>query len=315
VNKTERMLAIVIELQRKGVLRAEDLAARFETSTRTIYRDIQALSEAGVPVAGAPGVGYSLMEGYFLPPVSFTAEEAVGLLIGTDFVKVRLDAEYGAKARSAQEKIEVILPESVREESERIRSTLRLLHESGTRTGGYEREILEPLRRAILQKRRVRFRYSKDAPAPEGYGHNDRTVDPYGLVYSQGVWMLVAFCGLRQDIRHFRLSRMGELEVLEDTFRILPGFHFPDYRPADNRNVIVRMMVDQTIADRVQESNTFYMESFEPGEGGWLAQFRVRQVEDILRWTLGWGAAVRVLEPESLRERVREEIENMRKHY
>ncbi len=65
MNKTDRLLAIVIELQRKGVLRAEDLAARFETSTRTIYRDIQALSEAGVPVVGAPGQGYSLMEGIF----------------------------------------------------------------------------------------------------------------------------------------------------------------------------------------------------------------------------------------------------------
>ncbi len=59
------------------MLRAEDLAAAFETSVRTIYRDIQALSEAGVPVIGAPGQGYSLMEGYFLPPVSFTVEEAV----------------------------------------------------------------------------------------------------------------------------------------------------------------------------------------------------------------------------------------------
>lgn len=97
MNKTDRILAIVIELQRKGVLRAEDLAAKFETSIRTIYRDVQALSEAGVPLAGAPGVGYSLMEGYFLPPVSFTAEEAVALLIGADFVrhhllqKMRLD--------------------------------------------------------------------------------------------------------------------------------------------------------------------------------------------------------------------------------
>lgn len=72
MNKTDRLLAIVLELQRKGVVRAEDLAASFETSTRTIYRDIQALSEAGVPIVGATGVGYSLMDGYFLPPVSFT---------------------------------------------------------------------------------------------------------------------------------------------------------------------------------------------------------------------------------------------------
>jgi predicted DNA-binding transcriptional regulator YafY len=80
------MLAIVLELQRKPVLRAEDLADVFEVSVRTIYRDIQALSEAGVPIAGAPGQGYSLMEGYFLPPVSFTVDEAVTLLIGTDFI-------------------------------------------------------------------------------------------------------------------------------------------------------------------------------------------------------------------------------------
>lgn len=68
MNKTDRLLAILLELQRKDILRAEDLAAIFETSVRTIYRDIQALSESGVPIIGAPGIGYSLMEGYFLPP-------------------------------------------------------------------------------------------------------------------------------------------------------------------------------------------------------------------------------------------------------
>lgn len=67
MNKTDRMLAIVLELQRKGVVRAEDLASVFETSVRTIYRDIQALSEAGVPVVGATGQGYSLVKGISCP--------------------------------------------------------------------------------------------------------------------------------------------------------------------------------------------------------------------------------------------------------
>jgi predicted DNA-binding transcriptional regulator YafY len=78
MNKTDRLLAIVLELQRKEVVWVEDLATLFETSVRTIYHDIQALSEAGVPIIGTPGTGYSLMEeGYFLPPVSFTVDEAV----------------------------------------------------------------------------------------------------------------------------------------------------------------------------------------------------------------------------------------------
>ena len=76
MNRTDRLLAIVLELQGKKTQRAEDLAATFEISKRTVYRDIQALSEAGVPVISVPGTGYSLMEDYFLPPLSFTADEA-----------------------------------------------------------------------------------------------------------------------------------------------------------------------------------------------------------------------------------------------
>lgn len=127
--------------------------------------------------------------------------------------------------------------------------------------------------------------------------------------------MLVAFCRLRHDIRHFRLSRINELAVLEDSFRVIPGFRFQDHRPVDDRKVTVRILVDHAIVDRVQESDNFYMESLEPGEEGWLATFRVRRVEDLLQWTLGWGAAVRVQGPESLRERVREEIEKMLERY
>ncbi|WP_274365082.1 helix-turn-helix transcriptional regulator [Paenibacillus thermotolerans] len=315
MNKSERMLGIVIELQRKGVLRAEDLAARFETSVRTIYRDMQALSEAGVPVAGAPGVGYSIMDGYFLPPVSFTAEEAVALLIGADFVELRLDSKYGSSARSSQEKIEAILPENVREETARVRSAIRLLNDRAARTRGREKGWFEQLRQAILEKRRIRFRYSKNLPEPDGNRHSERTADPYGLVFSQGAWVLVAFCRLRRDIRHFRLSRMNELVILEETFEVLPGFQLQDHRPSDDRNVIVRMLVDPAIADRVQEAENFYMESLELGVEGWLATFRVRRIEELLQWTLGWGAAVRVLEPESLRDRMREEIEKMQQRY
>lgn len=315
MNKTERMLAIVIELQRKGVLRAEDLAGRFETSVRTIYRDMQAISEMGVPVTGAPGIGYSLMAGYFLPPVSFTAEEATALLVGADFVEMRLDAAYGANARSAQEKIEAILPERVREDTARLRSAIRLMNDRTGGARGEEKETFERLRRAIVQKRKIRFRYSKHLPGPDGHRHSERTADPYGLVFSQGAWVLVAFCELRGDVRHFRLSRMNELVVLDAPFEVLPGFNLQDRRPADDRNVIVRMLVDPAVADLVQGADNFYMESFEPGEEGWLATFRVRRIEELLQWTLGWGAAVRVLEPASLRDRMRAEIESMRKRY
>jgi predicted DNA-binding transcriptional regulator YafY len=314
MNKTDRLLAIVLELQSKGVLRAEDLASSFETSTRTIYRDIQALSEAGVPIVGATGLGYSLMEGYFLPPVSFTVEEAVALLIGTDFVEQKFDTDYGTKAQSSKRKIEAILPESVRRETSRVRSTIRLLA-ADARNGGQEKESIETLRQAILEERKVRFHYSKNRPEADGNRHSVRTVAPYGLVLAHGSWILIAHCDLRQELRHFRLSRMSGLTVLEEQFTFPPDFNLQDHRPAEDRHVFVRIQADLDIAFKVKESNSFYMEAFEDHEDGLYITFRVRQPEELLHWVLGWGADVVVLEPESLRNRVREEAEKMLKRY
>ncbi|GLI04715.1 transcriptional regulator [Paenibacillus tyrfis] len=315
MNKTDRLLAIVIELQRKGVLRAEDLAARFETSTRTIYRDIQALSEAGVPVVGAPGQGYSLMEGYFLPPVSFTVEEAVALLIGTDFVEQKFDTGYGAKAQSARGKIEAVLPESVHSEASRVRATMRLLAAGDAPISGREKQYLEALRQAILERRKVKFHYSKNRPEVDGNRHSHRTTAPYGLILVRGSWILLAHCELRQELRHFRLSRMNGLAVLEDPFLFPPDFQLEDYLPADDRNVRVRILANPAIVDRVKETCSFYLETFEDREEGLVITFRVRQPEELLNWVLGWGANAVVLEPEALKIRVRQEAEKMLERY
>ncbi|MFD0680554.1 MULTISPECIES: helix-turn-helix transcriptional regulator [unclassified Paenibacillus] len=315
MNKTDRLLAIVLELQRKSILRAEDLAATFETSVRTIYRDIQALSEAGVPVAGAPGQGYSLMEGYFLPPITFTAEEAVTLLIGTDFIEQRFDIDYGIRARSSRGKIEAILPKHVRSEASRVRKTIRLLASKEDISSGQNREYIETIRRAILEERKVRFGYSKRMPEEDGNRRSVREAAPYGLVLVQGSWILIAQCDLRQDIRHFRLSRMTDLTVLEDRFKVPSDFNLHNYTPLDDRNTRVSILVNPDIADKVKESNNFYMEAAEDHAEGLQVNFRVRQPEELLHWVLGWGADVVVLEPESFRKRVRDEAEKMFKRY
>ena len=91
MNRTDRLMGILLELQARGDLRAEDLAGTFEVSVRTIYRDVEALCETGVPIVATPGKGYRLMEGYFLPPLSFTADEAALLLLGGELVRDRVD--------------------------------------------------------------------------------------------------------------------------------------------------------------------------------------------------------------------------------
>ena len=315
MNKTDRLFAIVLELQRKEVVRAEDLSALFETSVRTIYRDIEALSEAGVPIIGAPGIGYSLMEGYFLPPISFTVPEAVSLLIGTDFIEQRFDDDYRIKAQDARSKLEIILPENVRNETSRVRNAMRLLNSDKQAMPSKEKEYLEKIRRAILDKRKIGFQYVKGLADSEGNRHSVRTVAPYGLVLVQGSWMLVAYCDLRRDIRHFRLSRMTELIDLEERFKIPAHFNFRDYTPADDRHLLVRLRFNLEIADKVKESNYYYIEGMVEHQDGLDVFIRVRQLDEVLQWVLGWGAGVIVLEPESFRNRIREEAKKMLKRY
>jgi predicted DNA-binding transcriptional regulator YafY len=315
MNKTDRMLAIVLELQRKGIQRAEDLAAIFETSVRTIYRDIQALSESGVPIVGAPGVGYSLVDGYFLPPVNFTVEEAVTMLIGADFIGQNFDAALKAKAKSSQQKIEAILPKRVREEAARIRSTMKLINVNQQNMENKEATFVEIFRRALLEKRKVSFHYVKKLQEADGNRQSFRAVAPYGLALIQGSWALIAHCDLRNEIRHFRLSRMSQPTILDETFSLPEGFDLQQYSPPDERSIQVKVLADPSIRDKIKEARNFFMDAIEEHPEGLLVSFRVRHPEELLQWVLGWGAHVVVLEPDSLRILVREEAQKMLERY
>lgn len=315
MNKTDRLLSIVLELQGRQVVRAEDLAALFETSVRTIYRDIQALSEAGVPITSTTGTGYSLMEGYFLPPIRFTTPEAVTLLIGTEFIEQRFDDDYRDRANDARRKIEATLSDSVRNEASRIRKSLRLLAPGKQAAPSNERENLDKIRRALLDGRKIRFHYSKRITDSTGGRHSERTAAPYGLVFVEGSWMLVARCDLRQDIRHFRLSRMAELVQLDERFELPAHFDLRNYTPADDRHLRVCLRFNHDIADKVKESNYHYIEDMKEHQEGLDVVLSVHQPNELLQWVLGWGAGVIVLEPESLRNRICEEAQNILKRY
>lgn len=316
MNKTERQLAIILELQRNKALKAEDLAFKLETSVRTIYRDIQALSEAGVPLIGTPGFGYSLIEGYFLPPVNFTVEEAVSLLIGADFIEQRFDNQYSQNARSSRAKLEAVLPEPIRNESERVRKNFRLrIHPLNPEIEDREKTHIETIRTAILNRRKIRFKYLKGLPEADGNRETIRTVAPLGLVLVQEGWLLVANCDLREDRRHFLISRMSELTIVNDSFEMPDDFNLQEYRPPDDRKIRIRALFNIDIADKVKESNIYYMEKADLRADGYYVDFRVREPEELLQWILRWGSDVVILEPESFRVRVKEEIKKMLKRY
>lgn len=312
MNRTDRLLAIVLELQGRGRQRAEDLARTFETSKRTIYRDIQALGEAGVPLVSVPGRGYALMKGYFLPPLSFTADEATMLLLGSEQMAKNFDAQYREAAQSASRKIEGVLPETLREEVQYVRENIFFV---GGSTDAAEAEMLQQLRRAILQHIVVRFCYHARYSENGNSAPTTREVDPYGLVHTAGAWHLVAYCHLRKGIRNFRLERMESLELLSESFQRPLDFKMQQARNEHMRTLVVRVLFDKEVARWVQESRSYYIASEEETPEGLLVTLHVRQESEIMQWLLSWGQHAQVLEPESLRMLVVEEAQGMlRRH-
>ncbi len=315
MNRTDRLLAIVLELQGKGRQRAEDLAATFETSKRTIYRDIQALGEAGVPLVAVPGRGYGLMEGYFLPPLSFTADEATMLLLGSEFMADNFDAQYRQAAQSASRKIEGVLPEKQWDEVRYLQESIRFIP-MGTMESGHEAEMLQQIRRSIIDRTKVRFTYYTRYAQGGGSEQRVREANPYGLVHSNA-WHMVGYCHLRKDIRNFRLDRMDNLELLAQRFERPPDFKMYEHEQQRKRveGMVVRALFDQEVTRWVRESRSYYKVGEEETQVGLLVTLRVRQESEILQWLLSWGSHVQVLEPESLRRKMVEEAEGMLRNY
>jgi predicted DNA-binding transcriptional regulator YafY len=310
MNRTDRLLAIVLELQARGRQRAEDLAATFETSKRTIYRDMLALGEAGVPLVSIPGLGYSLMKGYFLPPLSFSSEEATMLLLGSSVMARSFDAQYREAAQAAERKIAGVLPEQLREEVHYLQDAIRIV---GHNASEEVQEKLRQVRRAILERVTVRFVYHAR------YNSNGelREADPYGLAYVNQIWYLVAYCHLRKATRNFRLDRMEALELLPRTFnRPSQSQRWIEPRQKNEAGgIIVRALFDSEIARWVRERRSYYTISEEETPEGLLVTLNISQESDLQGWLLSWGRHVRVLEPDTLRTHLAEEAEVMLRHF
>ncbi len=308
MNRTDRLLALIVELQAKHWQRAEDLAATFEISKRTVYRDMLALMESGVPVISSPGQGYALDEGYFLPPLSFTTDESIVLLLGTDFMQQTFDAQYQSAARSATSKIRAVLSQRLRDEVDDLQTSMRFIAVNPLESTTHP-ETLQQVRRAIIQHRTIRMEYHTRSTGNQDVAGSKTTrdVDPYALVHLDNAWYLAGYCHLRYDTRNFRLDRIDALQILPKTFTRPENFRVGP-KPSTENEITARVLFNPAVARWVQEDSFFYVKAMENQPDGLLVTLRVRQEADLVQWLLGWGSNVRVLEPASLQQRLATEL-------
>ena len=313
MNRTDRLLGVLLELQRHKRVRAEDLAALFETSKRTIYRDIQALCETGVPIIAQAGHGYSLVEGYFLPPLSFSVAEATMLLLGSAFAAQSFDAQYREAASSANRKIEAVLTARQREEVRYLQESIALVAPE-TVGQGMTKDFLAQLRRAIIERKTVQFHYHTRYPQNGSPPRNTRAADPYGLVHYNGAWYLIGHCHLRKARRNFRLDRMTDVTLLDKTFHRPANFTMEP--PKDNGRMLkVQVLFDAEVAPWVKEARGFYLTELKETPYGLLVTLQVHSEDEAIPWLLSWGYHVRVVEPQSIRQRIADEAQKIVQNY
>lgn len=210
IGRLSRLLAIITIFQTKRLVTATELAAKFSVSVRTIYRDIRCLEDAGVPIGTEDGKGYILMEGYTIPPVMFTENQANALILAEQLVLNNKDASFTKDYTEAIDKIKAVLKHSMKDKanllSQRTRYDQNL---NRVRTS----DNLSQLQRALTN-----FRVTKIDYANEQQQTSSRLIEPFALLSTQENWLLVAWCRSRKEFRYFRLDRIKKLDILTEQF-------------------------------------------------------------------------------------------------
>jgi predicted DNA-binding transcriptional regulator YafY len=223
VRRADRLFEIIQSMRRQGLVRARDLSTALEVSERTIYRDIQDLVASGVPIEGEAGVGYVLKKGFDLPPLMFKEQEIEALVLGARIVESWADPELAAAATDVIAKVEAVIPDRLRD----YMANTALLAPPHHYMEPIRFDVAE-LRRALRGQLKVHFRYTDAQAEP-----SERTVRPLCLAYFGPVWLLSAWCELRDDFRTFRLDRIENFRVPGERFRQEPGKTLHDFLKRD----------------------------------------------------------------------------------
>ncbi len=210
-KRLSRLTAILIQLQTKRLITATTLADKFNVSIRTIYRDIRALEQSGVPIVTEDGKGYSLMEGYKIPPVTFTESEANALITGEQFILTNKDTSFVRDFTEAISKVKSVLRQSTKDNVNLLYDRIAISQNNGSDVTSHH---LSDLQLALTNFNLAKIEYQK-ADTDE---ITNRTVEPFALLSTQGNWLLLAWCRLRKEFRLFRLDRIKNLQIQTEKF-------------------------------------------------------------------------------------------------
>lgn len=221
MNRIDRLFGIITLLQSKKFVTGEKIAEKFRISVRSVYRDIKALNEQGIPVSFEPRRGYFIVEGYFLRPVSFTTDEANAMLLMESIVTAFGDKSIQQHYTSALTKIKSVLRSTQKDSIEKLSANIKL---QVPPCFAQNFEYLTRIQQAISSRKIIEIGYTNKLEEV-----SLRKMEPIGLVFYAFSWHLIGWCHNKKDYRDFRVSRILRLACTTDDFTITEHLPLDDY--------------------------------------------------------------------------------------
>ncbi len=300
MNRIDRLSAILTHLQSSRLITAADIARRFDISLRTVYRDIRALGQAGVPVIGEAGLGYSIMEGYRLPPVMFTREEALAFLMAEKIVKKVTDQHNSEQFQSAMYKIRAVLRTSEKSVLDDVEENIEVISKRNSLFKSSQSNLLQILLGSIADQKVVDIKYTTFDKEET----TRRPVEPVGIYYAYDQWYLIAYCRLRTDYRTFRIDRIASTQPTNAKFeKQHPSLkEYLDKIERKEKLIKVVLLVDQSIMKFIRQQKYDQGLVLENNLGDKVEMtFMVSSIYSIARWIIMMADHLTVVQPEYLR--------------
>lgn len=298
MNKFDRVVSLLLVLQSRKIIRAQDVAKKFNISLRTVYRDIRSLETAGIPIISEAGVGYSIMPGYHLPPIMFSQEEASAMITAEKLLEKMADAKTIETYHSAMLKIKSVLRTDEKEAVNNLSDYIEVFRQpwSSEKT---EIQGLQKVFKSIHDKTIIQIKYKA------GYNQeiSNREIEPVGVFFSNENWYLIAFCRLRKAYRSFRLDRIIELQLTHTAFQdkhpVLKEYLRSLVQEKDLKKSVIRFHKEAT---RYVESQK-YMLGFthEIEKGDWVEMtFLNHSYKNMARGLFMYTNSIEIMEPKEL---------------